>query len=264
MEDNVKTGLVSDHQQPEVSDQPVVDNSQSVAADAPKGRKPRRTTALKVSRQKRYEAAQNAVLAANHLKAGEAPPASQLALADPEVLAAEIRQALNLPPAISSYHEATRDKNQPPTLGRPTEYTEQEAAIICQWVSNGNSLRKYSQLTGRQLGVIYRWMGQRPSFREMYANSFADRADTLADEMVDIADSCTPTIEAVAKAKLQIETRRWCAERMRPQKWGNVQSVGPTQPITFNIGIAREPERVTVDSPTAGNPVPPLYIESDR
>jgi hypothetical protein len=197
------------------------------------------------------------VLAAERLRKGEAPTAQQLATADPETFAREMQVILRTrPPELPAKAAASRSARLP-ALGRPSEYSQEEADAICQWIQDGKSLQSYCLRSGRHVGTVYRWLMQRADFREAYARAHDDRADTLVDEMTDIADGCHPTIEAVAKAKLQIETRRWCAERMRPTKWGLQQATGPQQPITFNIGISRQPERITIDASPVSQPALP-------
>jgi len=211
------------------------------------------------------ESAQAAVRAANRLKAGQAPTADQLRIADPEVLASEIRVAMALPSARKE-----RSQNADGSVGRPSEYSEEEGQQICEWIQDGESLQKYCEVTNRKPATIYRWLMRDEKFRAAYAHAMENRADTLVDQMLGIADGCLPTsMEAVKKAELQINTRKWCAERMRPSKWGLQQSVGPTQPITFNIGISREPMRTLEHTPSTGEPaLPQLTItsttESDR
>lgn len=301
--------MVSDHLQEAVDQQPTVDK----AAEAYKGPKPARhikrkrtperqaqierereerrlecearARALRDKRAGAQAAAQSAVLVANHLRAGNAPPSEQLVMADPEVLASEIRALLGMdrPYTASEVeqpwtHEAAAAAPKLP-IGRPSEYTRQEGDIICQWIADGNSLNTYCQKTGRRPSTIYRWMSgnsaEAAEFRQKYAHAHEDRADTLVDQMLAISDNLpnTVSLEQVKRAELQINTRRWCAERLRPTRWGLQQSVGPSQPITFNIGIARasEPEqritgaeRITVDMGSAvAQPTQQLAVPSD-
>jgi hypothetical protein len=80
---------------------------------------------------------------------------------------------------------------------------------------------------------------QDAQFHERYARAHEDRADTLADEMIEIADDAAsrPSIEGVAAAKLRVETRRWIAQKLRPQKWGDKQTVEHVGAVSIRIGI---------------------------
>ena len=130
------------------------------------------------------------------------------------------------------------------TVGRPSEYTGAEADVICAWVQAGGSLRSYNRETGRPVATIYRWMRQNAVFLTLLTAAHEDRADTLAEETIEIADAIalTPTIEGVAAAKLQIEARKWVATKLRPSKWGDKQVVEHVGAVSIRIGIPAKPQ----------------------
>lgn len=122
---------------------------------------------------------------------------------------------------------------------RPSDYSEEKGLSLCQWITDGGSLRKWCKQTGVAPMTVYRWMGESALFREQYARAHEDRTDTLAEEMIDISDEVagTDSIAAVQAAKLRIETRKWIAAKLKPQKWGDRQVVENTGSVTFNLGI---------------------------
>lgn len=52
------------------------------------------------------------------------------------------------------------------------------------------------------------------------ARAREEQADGFADEIIDIADSVAPETGEVAKAKLQIDARKWKAAKLAPKKYG--------------------------------------------
>lgn len=134
--------------------------------------------------------------------------------------------------------------------GRPSEYTDEEGDAICSWIAQGKSLRSYCRLEGRAIDTIYRWLRERPDFRERYARAHDDRADSLADELTDIADEVSAaSMEEIQAAKLRIETRKWIASKLKPTKWGEQQVQQQRTAVTFNIGLpSREQRTIVVDS----------------
>lgn len=139
-------------------------------------------------------------------------------------------------------------------VGRPSEYSEEEADRICAWIAEGRSLRSYCRLEHRSMETVYRWLRERREFRERYARAHDDRADTLADELVDIADEvASGSMEEVQAAKLRIDTRKWIASKLRPTKWGDAQAPQQRTNVTFNIGLPNrsQPTVVTVDHAVA-------------
>ncbi|WP_334304933.1 hypothetical protein, partial [Mycoplasmopsis arginini] len=77
-----------------------------------------------------------------------------------------------------------------------------------------------------------------PKFLELYTRAKEDSADTLSDEMLDIADEQCTTVKhgegdsereveivfdstAVARNRLRVETRKWIASKLKPKKYGD-------------------------------------------
>lgn len=122
--------------------------------------------------------------------------------------------------------------------GRPSDYTEEEADRICAWIAEGRSLRSYCRLEHRGLDTVYRWLREQREFRERYARAHDDRADSLADEIVDIADeAASGSMEEIQAARLRVDARKWVAAKLKPTKWGDYQADTAKTNITFNIGI---------------------------
>lgn len=125
-------------------------------------------------------------------------------------------------------------------LGRPSEYTAEQADSICTWVAEGRSLRSWCRQNDRSMHTVYKWLREQKDFMQRYARAHEDRADSLADEIVEIADeSQFGTLEQIQAARLRMDARKWVAAKLRPQKWGEAQAVEQKSGITFNIGIAR-------------------------
>jgi hypothetical protein len=141
---------------------------------------------------------------------------------------------------------------------RPSTYTEEEATALCQWIAEGRSLRSWCTTAGRQPFTVYSWLRERPDFAHRYALAHEDRTDSLADEILEIADSVagTESIAAVQAARLQVEARKWIASKLRPTKYGDKQIVEQQGNVTFNLAVGRQATAVpTLDADAAGNPL---------
>jgi hypothetical protein len=125
--------------------------------------------------------------------------------------------------------------------GAKSQYTVEEGLTICTWIAEGRSLRSYCRASGRSIDAIYRWLRSDSVFREQYARAHEDRADTLADELLDIADGVTSgTNEEIQAARLRIEARKWIASKLRPSKWGEQREQVKAQNVVFNIGLPQK------------------------
>jgi hypothetical protein len=136
--------------------------------------------------------------------------------------------------------KALQESRQKGIMGRPSSYTDERADELCTWIAQGNSLRSFCKLHGMEAQTVYRWMRERPDFQQRYARAHEDRADSLADEMCDIADEVAAnggSIEAVQAARLRIDTRKWIAAKLRPGRWGEVQAPKAQTAVTFKIGL---------------------------
>lgn len=127
--------------------------------------------------------------------------------------------------------------------GRPSEYTPEEGDTICAWIQGGGSLNGYLKNTGRMAETVYRWLRQHADFSRAYAHAERDRADTLAEETLEIADSAAinPTIEGVQAAKLRVDARKWIVSKLSPTKWGDRQTVEHSASVNIRIGIPPRP-----------------------
>lgn len=203
----------------------------------------------------------------------------QLAMTQPETLKVEIMEAMSQAPELAHQvaeqagielensaavlaTDATFPASAPPqsvaeteTLpvaagrGRQSAFTQEEADRICEWIQSGKSLNSYCRKYGRQAATIYMWMRESAVFAKNYAQAHEDRADTLVEDMLEIADAAEKAadITGVMSAKLRIETRKWIAERMRPTKYGQKAQVEHQGNIVFNLGVPQRNQQQLID-----------------
>lgn len=122
--------------------------------------------------------------------------------------------------------------------GRPTIFTEELANLICERLSEGESLRTICiDEWMPDKATVFRWLAKRDDFATIYARAREVQAEVLADELVEIADDGTndwmerknadgdiigwqENGEALRRSQLRVSTRQWIAERMLPKKYG--------------------------------------------
>lgn len=129
-----------------------------------------------------------------------------------------------------------RDQAIEKLKGRPSDYTKEEADQICKWIASGKSLNKYCQMHGRDSSSVYRWLREERDFASSYTHAHDNRADTLADEIIEIVDEVQfGTMEEIAAARLRTDARKWIAAKLKPSKWGERIEVENKGSITFNL-----------------------------
>ncbi|ATI84294.1 DNA packaging protein [Salmonella enterica subsp. enterica] len=124
-------------------------------------------------------------------------------------------------------------------IGRPSDYTEELAEIICLRLAEGESLRSVCRDDGMpSKQAVLRWLARNESFRAQYVRAKEEGAEAIAEELFDIADDGTNDWmekldkdgeaigyqlngEHVQRSKLRIDTRKWYLSKIMPKKYGD-------------------------------------------
>lgn len=108
-------------------------------------------------------------------------------------------------------------------IGRPSTYTPEIADEICEQIVLGKSLVAITRenIEMPNVATVYRWMREHADFCNRYARARQDQADTLADEITDIADN-EPDPN---KARVRVDARKWVAAKLKPKKYGDRQVI---------------------------------------
>jgi hypothetical protein len=103
---------------------------------------------------------------------------------------------------------------------------------------NGESLRAICRdVDMPHIGTVLQWVSVHEDLRIQYQAALAIRADTQAEEIIEISDDGTNDYvekamrdgtvgvvlqaENIARSKLRVETRKWSMSRMNPAKYGD-------------------------------------------
>lgn len=105
---------------------------------------------------------------------------------------------------------------------------------VCERLVNGESLRKITRDDHiPAASTIFKWLLENADFAEQYAYAREAQADTLADEIIDIADNTAndtiiaeagveqPNTEWITRSRLRVESRKWVAAKLKPKKYGD-------------------------------------------
>ena len=123
-------------------------------------------------------------------------------------------------------------------MGRPSEYTQEIADSICEWLADGQSLRSICESDEMpNKSTVFKWLDRHAEFGDQYARAREAQADALADEITDIADeSDRDTVlktrpdgsqfeecnsEWIARSRLRVDARKWVASKLKPKKYGD-------------------------------------------
>lgn len=122
-------------------------------------------------------------------------------------------------------------------MGRPTDYSDDLAGVICGRLADGESLRSICRGEGMpSVSMVMRWLGANDQFREQYARAREVQAESMFEEMLEIADDGrndwvekeqgnAVDHEHVSRSKLRVDTRKWMLARMAPKKYGDATNI---------------------------------------
>jgi len=138
----------------------------------------------------------------------------------------------------------------------PRPYTAEIGDVICQRLVDGESLRKICLSDDMPAAsTIFKWLAENEAFAEQYARAREAQADTLADEILDIADDGANDYtekerpdgstydafdaEHVQRSRLRVEARKWIAAKLKPKKYGDKTLLGsdPDNPLPTGINV---------------------------
>ena len=134
--------------------------------------------------------------------------------------------------------------------GRPSTYSETLAAEICGLIGSGMSLNQICKMDSMPAqSSVYLWLSKHEQFSEMYTRAREDQADTLADQIIDIADEQPPNDDNgrtdggwVTWQRNRVEARKWTAAKLKPRKYGDKVGVEAQGGFTLNVvtGVPEE------------------------
>ena len=136
-------------------------------------------------------------------------------------------------------------------VGRPTDYSPELINEICDRIANGEPLVRICREEAMpNVVTVYRWLNKYPEFSNLYAKAKDAAADTLAEEIQDIADSIP--METTDKEgntrfdpayinwmRLRVDARKWVAAKLKPKKYGDrtIMAGDPESPLQTETTI---------------------------
>ena len=106
-------------------------------------------------------------------------------------------------------------------IGRPSKFSQDLADKICEQIAHGKSLRAVcAEDDMPSTSTVCKWLNESQEFSEQYARARDRQADHYFEEIIEIADTVESDSAAVAKARLQVDARKWTLSKLAPKKYG--------------------------------------------
>jgi hypothetical protein len=155
--------------------------------------------------------------------------------------------------------ESQDDQKKP---GRPSDYSDALATLICDRIAEGESLRGICKDEGMpDKATVLRWLKkpENTAFRDQYAQAHEDQAETMAAEILEIADDGSNDFMTVTKgdasyvienkewtsrSKLRVEARFKLMALLAPKKYGTKHVDHTTGGEPFKAYAGFDPDQV--------------------
>jgi len=123
-------------------------------------------------------------------------------------------------------------------VGRPSLYTEELVSEFIGRLCTGESVRTICKSDDMpDPATIFKWLASKPEFCEQYAKAKELAAEALAEDIFDIADDnaldyvdgpdgqLRVNNDAIQRAKLRVDVRKWYLSKIMPKKYGDKQQL---------------------------------------
>lgn len=121
--------------------------------------------------------------------------------------------------------------------GRPTDYNQELADLICERIADGESLRRIcSDDDMPNRATVFRWLAKDKDFSDQYTHAREEQIEAKVDEINEIADNGANDWmevnesgnmgyklngEAIQRSRLRIDVIKWQAGKLKPKKYGD-------------------------------------------
>lgn len=122
-------------------------------------------------------------------------------------------------------------------MKKPVRFSQELFDIICGEIASGRSLRSICTDEGMPtVSGVMKWLIEKPEIVEQYTRAREIQAETIFDEMLDIADDASNDWmlsnkpdsdswllngEHIQRSRLRIDARKWQLSKMIPKKYGD-------------------------------------------
>ena len=136
-------------------------------------------------------------------------------------------------------------------MGRPTDYSEELVDDILARITGGEGLvRICKEENYPDVRTIYTWLRLHEDFNHRYIRAREEQADTLADEIIDIADDgrndryedgengfMRVDHDHIARSRLRVDARKWVAAKLKPKKYGDATTLRGDNDAPLNPSV---------------------------
>jgi hypothetical protein len=108
-------------------------------------------------------------------------------------------------------------------MPRPSKFTDQIVATICDRIVEGESLRRIcADDKMPAMSTVMEWLRSNDDFRGRYARAREAQAEVMDDMILEVAAGAE---DNPAAARVKIEAYKWRASKLAPKVYGERQHI---------------------------------------
>ncbi len=129
-------------------------------------------------------------------------------------------------------------------MARPSDFTEELAAAICDRIAGDESLESICRDGGMPASsTVRRWLRDKPEFQANYAHAREEQGHTVADTLGDIRKKVLTGEYEPQQATAAANIAKWEASRRASKHYGEKTLIGsdPENPLPagFNVNLRK-------------------------
>ena len=124
--------------------------------------------------------------------------------------------------STNAYTSRKRDGSPVATTRNGIDYTRELSDLICARLASGRTLRSVCRDDGMpSRESVRRWvLADIDGFGERFKNARLLGYEEMADEVLDIPDGVEQDKDAINRARLRVDTRKWVLSKALPKVYG--------------------------------------------
>lgn len=122
---------------------------------------------------------------------------------------------------ITTTPEEKKEEKKHPVSKYTKFIPERDLAIILDHISDGVSLRTICTLNNWEKYAVLHEINSNPEYANQYTHARERQADHYAEEIIELADNCSGTLEDTNRVKIQIDARKWACGKLFPRRYSD-------------------------------------------
>jgi hypothetical protein len=136
-------------------------------------------------------------------------------------------------------------------------YTPEMGARVCEQVSQGFTLKQLAEMPQMpHMHTVFLWLARHEDFRTMYDAARSVQMESFIEECLEIADDGSndyidrvnprtgeitqvPNYDHINRSRLRVDTRKWIAGKIVPNKWGERPQVELTASVKATFVVEK-------------------------